>query len=313
MKGLELSRGFYNEYGRPVLMAQFSSVLPLISVGLMGSGSECLGYDDEVSRDHDFEPGFCIFIPDESVLDRRTAFLLERAYAKLPKEYLGVKRSPLSPVGGNRHGVIPLSSFVREKTGTPDGKLTVGNWLTVPEQSLLELTNGEVFFDGSGELTEIRHRLSYLPEDVRLKKLAGEPLIMGQSGQYNYHRCISRGETAAAQLCINEFVKAAMHTAFLLNKKYMPYYKWSFRALRELDTLSCLAPELESLITTPNSPDTVPQKAEAVNRIAMSVISELRRLCLTKFEGDALEGHAYSVNGMISDGQIRNMHILAGI
>ena len=145
MKGLELSRGFYNEYGRPVLMAQFSSVLPLISVGLMGSGSECLGYDDEVSRDHDFEPGFCIFIPDESVLDRRTAFLLERAYAKLPKEYLGVKRSPLSPVGGNRHGVIPLSSFVREKTGTPDGKLTIGNWLTVPEQSLLELTNGEVF------------------------------------------------------------------------------------------------------------------------------------------------------------------------
>lgn len=313
MKGLELSRGFYNEYGRPVLMAQFSSVLPLISVGLMGSGSECLGYDDEVSRDHDFEPGFCIFIPDESVLDRRTAFLLERAYAKLPKEYLGVKRSPLSPVGGNRHGVIPLSSFVREKTGTPDGMLTVGNWLTVPEQSLLELTNGEVFFDGSGELTEIRRRLSYLPEDVRLKKLAGELLIMGQSGQYNYHRCISRGETAAAQLCINEFVKAAMHTAFLLNKKYMPYYKWSFRALRELDTLSCLAPELESLITTPNSPDTVPRKAEAVNRIAMSVISELRRLCLTKFEGDALEGHAYSVNGMISDGQIRNMHILAGI
>lgn len=312
MKGLELSRRFYEEYGRPALEG-FPEALPLISVGLMGSGSECLGYDDEVSRDHDFEPGFCIFIPDESILDRRTAFLLERAYAKLPKEFLGYKRSPLSPVGGNRHGVILLSDFVESKTGTPDGRLSVGKWLTVPEQSLLELTNGEVFFDGSGELTEIRSRLSYLPEDVRLKKLAGELLIMCQSGQYNYPRCIGRGETAAAQLCINEFVKAAMHTVFLLNKRYMPYYKWSFRALRELEALSALAPDLEELISTPNLSDTVPKKTSAIDNICASVTSHLKLQSLTKLDKDVLEGHAYSVNSMIKGEAVRNLHILAGV
>ena len=78
MNGLELSRAFYEEHGKPMLEEQFPQLLPLLAVGLFGSGSECFGYDDETSRDHDFEPGFCLFLPDESVVDRRTAFLLER-------------------------------------------------------------------------------------------------------------------------------------------------------------------------------------------------------------------------------------------
>ena len=81
MKGLELSEKYFEEYGQPMLEKEFPDILPYLAVGLFGSGSECFGYDDEVSRDHDFEPGFCIFLPDESVIDRRTAFQLERAYA----------------------------------------------------------------------------------------------------------------------------------------------------------------------------------------------------------------------------------------
>ena len=67
-----------------MIREQFSEGEGRIAAGLTGSGSECYGYDDEVSADHDFEPGFCLFLPGEDVLDRRTAFLLERAYAKLP-------------------------------------------------------------------------------------------------------------------------------------------------------------------------------------------------------------------------------------
>ena len=90
MQGIELCRGFYEAYGAPMLHEQFPQYEEIIAVGLVGAGSECFGYDDEVSRDHDFEPAFCLFLPDEEVIDRRTAFLLERAYAKLPKEYLSL-------------------------------------------------------------------------------------------------------------------------------------------------------------------------------------------------------------------------------
>ena len=85
MKGLELSRAFFEEYGMPMLQEEFPQLLMYLAAGLTGSGSECFGFDDEVSRDHDFEPGFCIFLPGEEVVSRKDAFRLERAYAKLPR------------------------------------------------------------------------------------------------------------------------------------------------------------------------------------------------------------------------------------
>ena len=57
-KGLELARAYYEQYGRPMLEKEFPDVLDRIAAGLCGHGSECFGYDDAVSRDHDFEPGF---------------------------------------------------------------------------------------------------------------------------------------------------------------------------------------------------------------------------------------------------------------
>ena len=63
MNGLELSRAFFEECGRPMLEESFPSLLPYLAAGLCGSGSECFGYDDALSRDHDFEPGFLLFLP----------------------------------------------------------------------------------------------------------------------------------------------------------------------------------------------------------------------------------------------------------
>ena len=313
MKGLELSERFYREFGEKMLNDQFPSILPHIAIGLCGSGSECFGYDDEISSDHDFEPGFCIFIPDEDEIDRRDAFLLERAYSKLPKEYMGYKRSSLSPVGGNRHGVIKINDFFVSKTGTPDGVLTASHWLSLPEQSLNEATNGKIFFDGAGTITKIRQSLSYFPEDIRRKKIAGEVLIMGQSGQYNFTRCIKRNEYGAAQLALYEFVKSALHTVFLLNKKYMPYYKWSFRALRELPLLSELHSSLEYLISNGNEGDEAKTKAEICEDICALIFSELKNQSLSTSDSAVAEAHAHSVNNSIKDEEIRNLHILYAI
>lgn len=306
MKGIELSEKFYKEYGEKMLCEQFPHLLSEIAVGIAGSGSECFGWDDELSQDHDFEAGFCIFISDS--VDRRAEFLLERAYSKLPKEFMGFKRSPLSPVGGNRHGVIRMSEFFESKTGSADGALSLYDWLSLPEQSVAEATNGKVFRDDGGEFTSVRSRLEYMPEDIQLKKLAGELVMMGQTGQYNYGRCLARGDNAAAQLTLNEFVKHTLHTIFLLNKKYMPYYKWCFRALKELPRLSHLHGVLEGLLC-----NTEPNKQEAVELVCRDVAAELNAESLSRYPKNEAEGHAYSVNDRIQNEEIRNLHVLSGV
>ena len=294
-----------------MLEEKFPEVADKLAVGLVGSGSECYGYDDDISRDHDFEPGFCIFIPDETIIDRRTEFLLERAYDSLPDEYLGLKKSKLDPVGGSRHGVIRTADFYISKTGSPDGILSSDQWFSLPEYSLLEATDGEVFVDSYGEFTGIRKRLSYYPEDVRLKKLAGNLLLMAQSGQYNYSRCLSHGETAAAQFALYEFVKSAMQAIFLLNRKYMPYYKWGFRALRELPLASGIASDLEYLISSDNSENK--KKREVIEKVSSEMIAFLAEQSLSNAASSELERHAYQVNDKISDPNIRNLHILYAV
>ena len=313
MGGLELSREFFDAYGKPMLETHFPHLLPKLAAGLFGSGSECFGYDDEISRDHDFEPGFCIFLPGEDEVDRRSAFLLERAYAKLPKEFRGFRRQTLLPVGGARHGVLRTGEFFQAMVGAPDGLLTAAQWLTIPEEALAEAVNGELYFDNLGEVTLIRDSLAEYPADIRLKRLAGQLLLMGQAGQYNYGRCLRHGETAAAQLAAHEFVKSALSAIFLLNRRYQPYYKWSFRSLRALPKLGNLASPLETLISTPNGPEDIPAKEHIIEETALAVASLLREEGLSDLPGGELEAHAYAVNDRIRDGELRNMHILAAV
>ena len=313
MQGLELAKAYYEEYGAPMLHEQFPEWEGLIAAGLCGSGSECFGYDDEVSQDHDFEAGFCLFLPGEDVIDRQTAFRLERAYAKLPKEFCGFKKSLLSPAGGNRHGVLRLSEFFLSKLGTPSGELSAYDWFRVPEYSILEAVNGEIWRDDSGILTAKRLALSLMPEDIRLKKLAGELATMAQAGQYNYLRCLDHGEEGAAQLALINFVQAAVHCIFLLNRRLMPYYKWQFRALRELPRLSGLAPMLYRLISSGNEASEMMDKYMTAESIASAVISELQEQGITAAVCGDLSKHAASVNDHIADPGLRNEDIFFAV
>lgn len=338
MTGLEISKKYYEEFGEPMLREKFPEILPHIAVGVFGSGSECFGFDDEVSRDHDFDPGFMILIPGEDVVDRKAEFALERAYAALPKEFMGVTRPSLSPVGGNRRGVIRYEDFFREKIGAlyefaigaageigatgaaGEGSANAGatagdaaTWLMTPSFALSEATNGEIFFDGAGEVTRVRDALAFYPDDVMKKKLAGHLLLMAQSGQYNYTRCITHGENAAAQLAAIEFAKNTMSAIFLLNRAYEPFYKWSFRALRNLPKLSLTAELLEYLITTDNEGDLAQDKYDVIEGIAADVIDELMDQGLTKANCGDLEKHAYSVNDGIAESELRNLHVLSGV
>ncbi len=313
MNGLEISRAYFGEYGMPMLEEKFPELLPHIAAGLFGSGSECFGFDDELSRDHDFDPGFMLLLPGEGVIDRKQEFALERAYAALPKEFMGVERPMMAPVGGSRRGVMRMDDFFKEKTGSTSGNLTMEQWLAVPSYALAEAVNGQVFFDGSGELTKVREMLAHYPEDVRRKKLAGHLLLAAQAGQYNFPRCLRHGETAAAQLAVIAFAQSVMEIVFLLNDVYQPFYKWQFRAMRALPKLPFTAELLEYLITTNNDGRLAHDKYEVVEDISADIIAELSVQDLTTADCADLEKHAYSVNDGIEDGNLRNMHILAGV
>ena len=313
MQGMELSRKYFEAYGAPMLRTQFPAWAERLAVGLVGSGSECFGFDDAVSQDHDFEPGFCVFLPEEAELDRKTAFQMERAYAALPKEYLGFSRPRLSPVGGNRRGIIRLGDFLEARTGSRDGTLSPERWLRLEEQYLAELVNGELFWTGDGVFAAIRERLARQPADVRKKKLAGRLLLMAQAGQYNYPRCLAHGEPAAAQLAVGEFVRHAIAVIFLLNERYLPYYKWQFRALRALPLLGAEAESLELLLTTDNGRTMARAKQNMIENLAGAIITVLQEQGLSGAVCGDLEKHAYSVNDQIADATVRNAHILTAV
>jgi len=313
MNGLEISRAYFDAYGMPMLEEKFPELLPYVAAGLFGSGSECFGFDDELSRDHDFDPGFMLLLPGEDVVDRKQEFALERAYMSLPKEFMGVERPKMAPVGGARRGVMRMADFFVEKTGSSSGELTVEQWLAVPSYALAEAVNGQVFFDGSGELTKVREALAHYPEDVRRKKLAGNLLLAAQAGQYNYLRCLRHGETAAAQLAVIAFAQSVMEIVFLLNDAYQPFYKWQFRAIRALPKLPFAAELVDYLITTNNDGHLAQDKYEVIEDISADIIAELETQGLTAADCADLEKHAYSVNDGIANGNLRNLHILAGI
>ncbi len=311
MQGLEISREYYLQHGKPMLEAQFSDVLDRIAVGLVGEGSECLGFDDEISRDHDFEPGFCLWITEADA--RAFGFRLERAYAKLPREFMGLRRNALSPVGGNRHGVITVEDFYSRFLGASTGPDTLERWLYTPACSLLAASNGAVFTDPLGVFSEVRAQLlAGYPEDVRRKKLAAHTVLMAQAGQYNYPRCVARGELGAAQLAIFEFVKHAISVIYLLNNRYEPFYKWAYRGLKQLPVLGQIGDALQALTEMDNTAGNARAKQAIIEDVAAVCIEAFRNQNLTQATCGDLEKHAYSIQDGICDALLRNMHIMEG-
>ena len=172
--------------------------------------------------------------------------------------------------------MIRLGDFLELRTGSRDGTMDLDRWLRLEEQYLAEIVNGELFLMGDGVFAAIRERLSRQPADVRCKKLAGRLLGMAQAGQYNYPRCIAHGEPAAAQLAVGEFVRHAIAVIFLLNERYLPYYKWQFRALRALPLLGSEAETLELLLTTDNGKTMAQAKQDMIENLSSTVITALQ-------------------------------------
>lgn len=302
MKGLELARTFFERYKYDFLPID-SPHWQKITVGLVGHGSECWGFDDDISQDHDFECGFCVWLSAEE--EQKIGFELVRAYARLPQEFMGFKRNYKDYYGGY-HGIKTIEEFY--SFYLPQGKVpqTNAEWLRIPDNYLAEATNGQLFWQGSNSFCDVRQSLKNMPRDVKLKKLASHLFYAAQSGQYNFSRCLAHGEVGAASLALNRFAEHVLHCAYLLNDAYAPYYKWIFKGVENLKILPQTKRLLEELLANPYDSN----NAKRVDEICDMLRVELIRQDLSVGNNVFLEQHAYQVASHIKDSELRNSPIM---
>ncbi len=305
MKGIDLCRAYFEAYGLPMLENEFPDVKDRIAVGLVGHGSECFGFDDEISQDHDYEPGFSFWLTEED--EKAFGFRLFRAYRKLPKEFMGVKLQEESLFGSETRGVHTIPEFYRYYTGCEGAPMTLEAWTTIPSFYLAEATNGEVFQDPLGVFSDIRDTILHqMPLDALKKRLSSSLLLMAQSGQYNVKRCLIHGEYGASALALSQFVQETIQVIFLLNGRYAPYYKWSFRAMRTLPLLQEEGRLLEEILIQGISNQT-PDKIET---IVQGVIAQLIRQAYCPDLGDYLEPYAVHIHNSIQDHSLRALPMI---
>ncbi len=308
--GQDLARDFYTAC-RPSLMADIPEIMARAAVGLAGEGSECFGCDDALSRDHDFGPGFCLWLPQAELAAALPK--LEKALARLPQEFGGYASRLAPHARQGRVGPLALERFYAFFTGLeqpPTGNL---QWLTIPEYQLAACTNGAVFEDQAGLFSFWRAALlAYYPEDVRLKKLTARCMVMAQAGQYNLPRCLRRGDGAAALLALARFAEAALSLVYLCNRRYMPFYKWAARLAAPLPVLGASAADLLRRVSaTPllGGPDPA-AILNPVEDFCAQTASWLRGQGLSDAQGDWLWAHGPRILRHVADAKLRRMDLL---
>ena len=260
IQGLDLAKAYWEQVGRPMLEERYPQYRGRIAVGLMGHGSDCYGFDDALSRDHDFGPGFCLWLTSEDY--QAIGDQLQKDYEALPTEFMGFgsRTDSVRAKGANRRvGVFEIGAFFESLTGyrqaPPEDH--PHEWLLLDEATLAAATNGKIFADPLGQMLATRQGFKAMPDDVRFCLISRRLGMIAQAGQYNLPRSLQRGDGAAAMLSINEFVKASASLIFLINNPltvgYLPYYKWTFAALRRLSgrmatRLADLTEQLEDIL-----------------------------------------------------------------
>lgn len=290
--GMELSEKFYLEFGEPMIREKFPEYEDRIAIGLVGEGSECFGFDDELSKDHDFGAGFYMWVSKETYA--QIGSRLREEYEKLPKTYMGIRRIETKQ-GKNRTGVWEIREFYRQFLGLDHLPETETEWFYTEEEMLAEAVNGKVFRDEEGIFTSYRNALmKYYPDKVWLKKIAQELALFSQSGQYNYFRLLQRNDKIGAALSLRLFVEHAMNLAYLLNRRYAPYYKWKAKGMQYFTRLSDLHEMLERLLRLDGEGNEAESK-ELIEEIAERFLEELKTENFLEGEDTYLEHYAAAI------------------
>ena len=308
MNALTLSQNYVLAVALPDLQRSFPACLPHLAIGLAGNGSECFGFDDLLSRDHDWGVDFYLWADHElsDMLPHLEQWKAE-LFAAHPPEF-----PRISTAFGAAPQVMLGAEFFRTLIGRPDCPDSIRAWLSIPEENLAMAVNGAVFFDGSGRFTDVREQLrAFYPEELRLKKLSAHCMAIAQTGQYNYARTAQRGDLVTVISILTRFTEHVIAMVFLLNRTYRPYYKWAFPAMT---SLPLLGPEMADLLRQLANcaglgPEALRRREELIFSITDTLCACLRREGLTTSEDWFLESHGRQLYDRLTDPFLRSLPI----
>ena len=260
LHGLDLCESFFNEIARPLLATEFPSLQ--YSAGLIGHGSDVLGFDDEMSTDHMWGPRFQLFLPSVD-FEVNKSRLNELFSSRFPYLYKGCSVN-FSPPDAQDDGVrvqevkqsgrveplieyhTPTSFFLNYLGWDPAMEITHQQWLTISENRLLGATSGRIFHDGLG-IAEIRQKLAYFPHEVWLWLMASQWKMIAEEEPFT-GRCGSVGDDLGSRIVASRQIQRLMRLAFLMEKRYAPYSKWLGTAFTRLPVASQLLPLLDRVL-----------------------------------------------------------------
>nr|WP_240812327.1 DUF4037 domain-containing protein [Bifidobacterium apri] len=308
--GLALAKRMWLEYGKPMIAERYPQYQGRIAAGLVGHGSECYGFDDKLSHDHDFGPDFCLWLTDEDYA--HIGERLQADYDALPDRFLGFgprQSTPRAQGDGRRVGVFRIGDFFESVTGyrTAPAADQPHEWLMLDEATLAAATNGQVFADPLGAFSKTRQGFKLMPDDVRLSLISRRLGMISQAGQYNLPRMLRRGDGSSAWMSVSMFADAVSSLVFLINTPvsagYAPYYKWRFAALRRLSArmgtrLAGVCGKVEQVLRlagvacyddSGHAQDAASAMDALIDAICANIVAELKREGLTDSDERFLE------------------------
>jgi Domain of unknown function (DUF4037) len=250
MSGCELAQQFYADLVAPLL----ARAMPRLryAAGRLGSGSDVLGLDDTMSRDHDWGCRLTLLVdgPGRDAVPQISG-LLER---ELPESYLGYPvRFPVSWDSSLSHSVevATVAGFAASRLGVdPTGGLAVLEWLILTGQSVLEVIAGPVFADRTSELAPVRALLRWYPPDIERYVLAAGWQRLSQEMPM-VGRTAERGDELGSRLLSARLAGDLMWLAFALSRRWPPYAKWRGAAFQALAVAAGLTGPLAAAATAP--------------------------------------------------------------
>lgn len=266
--GLKLSELFYNEAVKPILNANFPELK--YASALIGFGSDTLGFDNAISRDHCWGPRLLLFLSENEYdgLAKSIDTVLRR---QLPRTFYNyatgfrqgdgggvVVMEDAKEAGTEQSGekqevdhyiwLTSLKRFFEDYAGfNPYQEIELLSWLIVPQQILRSLTAGKVFHDDLGGLTVLRQKLAYYPHDIWLLLLAAQWTRIGQE-EHLMGRAGDSGDELGSIVLASRLVRDVMNLCFLLERQYAPYNKWFGTAFSQLKCAEYLDPLLKKAI-----------------------------------------------------------------